>query len=327
MRRLGVFAIFVLFVAFALGAAAMHGLDRYRWPGPLVEETQLVIPRGVSLEQIADLLAEEGVIEHPLLFRAIIRIKGLSRGLKAGEYAFGPAISMEQVAAVLQSGEVVVHRLTIPEGLTSAEILALVAAEPTLDGEAGPVPAEGAVLPNTYHFTRGEQRAAIIVRMTEAMTNALADLWPQRAKDLPLKSPEEALILASIVEKETAVPEERGLVAGVFVNRLRKGMRLQSDPTVVYGLSGGTGSLGRALLRDDLKKDSPYNTYKISGLPPGPIANPGLASLQAVLNPEETEYFYFVADGTGGHAFAKTLKEHNRNVAKWRKHQKQQNAN
>jgi len=327
MRRLGVFIVFCLFVAFVVGAAIMHGLDRFRWPGPLAEEAQVVIPRGASLGQIATLLAEEGVIEYPLLFRAVIRAKGQSRGLKAGEYAFPPAISMEAVTALLHSGEVMVHRLTIPEGLTSGEILALVDAEPTLEGESGPLPGEGTVLPDTYHFTRGEPRSAIVERMTQAMATALSELWPQRAENLPLNSPQEALILASIVEKETAVPEERGLVAGVFLNRLRKGMRLQSDPTVVYGLSGGTGSLGRPLLRDDLNKENPYNTYKISGLPPGPIANPGLASLEAVLNPEETEYLYFVADGTGGHAFAKTLDEHNRNVAKWRKHQKQQNAN
>lgn len=227
---------------------------------------------------------------------------------------------------MLVDGRTVVHRVTVPEGLTSVEIVAIVAASEVLEGAVPPPPVQGALLPETYHVARGDERAAVIGRMAEAMNEALARLWPTRAPDLPLASPAEAVILASIVEKETGIAAERAKVAGVFYNRLALGMPLQSDPTVVFALTDGKMPLGRALTRDDLAIDDPYNTYKVNGLPPGPIANPGLASLEAVLKPEATDALYFVADGTGGHAFARTLDEHNRNVAKWRKLQDAQVA-
>ena len=188
------------------------------------------------------------------------------------------------------------------------------------------MPPEGSLLPETYLFTRGDTRAEIIARMQAAMT-AVDRLWAERAAGLPLDTPEEAVILASIIEKETGVNSERAVVAGVFVNRLRRGMRLQTDPTVIYALTNGERPLGRELWRRDLEVDSPYNTYKVVGLPPGPIANPGLSALEAAMNPAETEYFYFVADGSGGHAFAKTLRDHNRNVAEWRRFQRQNGSN
>ncbi len=200
----------------------------------------------------------------------------------------------------------------------------MVAAAEGLSGETGPVPPEGSLLPETYHYSWNDDRAALVERMQTGMEVVLAELWPERAEGLPINTPEEAVILASIVEKETGVAEERPLVASVFVNRLKRGMRLQSDPTVVYGLTNGQRPLGRTLTFRDLDRPSPYNTYTNGGLPPGPIANPGRAALEAVLHPAESRYLYFVADGTGGHAFAKTLVEHNRNVAKWRKIQRQQ---
>jgi len=217
--------------------------------------------------------------------------------------------------------------ITIPEGLTSIEIFDLVSAAKDLSGELTVTAAEGSLMPETYSVTLGATRDAFVTRMAVAADAAKAELWPERAPDLPFDTWEEAVTLASIVEKETGVAAERGKVAGVFINRLRIGMRLQSDPTVIYGITQGSGPLGRKLRRSDLDTDTPYNSYTRAGLPPGPICNPGRAALKAVLNPVETDAFYFVADGTGGHAFARTLAEHNRNVAKWRKLQKQQSQN
>jgi UPF0755 protein len=222
-------------------------------------------------------------------------------------------------------GVTVKHRLTIPEGLTSAEIVALVAAAPDLEGSVpAALPADGSLLPETYFFSKGDTREQLLERMRKGMSDALAELWPARDGAVALKTVAEAVTLASIVEKETGLAAERPRVASVFFNRLAQGMPLQSDPTVIYALTGGKGPLGRALLRADLQVASPYNTYANPGLPPGPIANPGRASLEAVLHPDSTKDLYFVADGSGGHAFAATLDEHNRNVAAWRKQQAQQ---
>lgn len=226
---------------------------------------------------------------------------------------------MEEALAKLVEGDTVVRKVTVPEGLTSTEIVALINEAEGLSGEIESVPPEGSLLPETFHFTYGDPRNALIERMQADMKRLLDGLWEGRAEDLPISTPEEAVILASIIEKETAVAGERPQVASVFVNRLNRGMPLQSDPTVVYALTDGEGPLGRPLTRQDWKVDSPYNTYANSGLPPGPIANPGRESLEAALQPAETEFLYFVADGSGGHAFAKTLAEHNRNVAKWRR--------
>ncbi len=253
------------------------------------------------------------------MFRLGARIQKVDSSLRAGEYAFPAAISAGDVVAMLSAGKTVVRRVTVPEGLTSAEVLALVAETPGLTGEVGTPPAEGTLLPETYHFSFGDTRADLIARMREAMTAELDTLWAARDAGLPLETPEEAVVLASIVEKETAVAAERRRVAAVFVNRLRKGMLLQSDPTTIYAVTGGAGPLDRPLTRKDLAIDSPYNTYVSPGLPPGPIANPGRASLAAALNPVDSNEYYFVADGTGGHAFARTLEEHERNVARWRK--------
>ncbi len=323
MRRL------VSLVAFAVsalvvvaGLLAFYTIDRFERPGPLAADTVILIPQGSGVEAIARQLHQAGVIEDPLVFRIGVRLLRVGRELRAGEYLFAVALSNRDAIDLLRSGQTVVRRLTLAEGLTSREIVALLEQAEAMAGSVETLPSEGSLLPETYHYARGDGRVELVARMARARDKLLGELWAGRAPNLPIASPQEAVILASIVEKETGIAGERPRVASVFVNRLQKGMRLQSDPTVVYGLTGGEGPLGRALTRKDLQVPSPYNTYLIDGLPPGPIANPGRASLEAVLNPAQTAFLYFVADGSGGHAFAKTLAEHNRNVAKWRKIQK-----
>jgi UPF0755 protein len=314
----------VLLIAALAGLVAFNVARQFESPGPLATEMNLVIPAGAGLATIARSLTDAGVIRDALTFRLGVTYHDAAHGLKAGEFSFPAMASMRQVMEILERGETVVHRLTIPEGLTSQEIVALVASAEGLTGDPGPAPTEGSLLPETYYYSWADERGLLIERMATAQQELLRELWANRDPNLPLAGPEEALVLASIVEKETAVDGERALVASVFINRLKRGMRLQSDPTVVYGLTQGQGPLGRALTRKDLNMPSAYNTYLIDGLPPGPIANAGRAALQAVFNPATTGYLYFVADGSGGHAFAKTLDEHNRNVAKWRKLQRQQ---
>lgn len=314
---------FVLLVLLIGGGAAALGYWAYRQfeaPGPSTADIQLVIPKGAGASSIAERLAGVGIVADPLVFKLGTRIFAEGRPLRAGEYLFPAGASAHQVMDLLVSGRTVVRKLTVAEGLSSRDVLALVAAA---DGMSGTVPAEppeeGTLLPETYHYSYDDDRAALVARMTDSMQAALDELWPTRDEGLPIKTPEEALILASIVEKETGVDSERPRVAAVFINRLNKGMPLQSDPTVIFALTKGEAPLGRALLRADLAVDDPYNTYANPGLPPGPIANPGKAAIAAVLRPARTKDFYFVADGSGGHAFAETLEAHNRNVAKWRK--------
>jgi len=313
-----------LAAATLLAATVLWGALRLVAPGPLTEPASVVIPRGSSLDAVANTLADAGVVESPLLFALGARLTGAGREIKAGEYAFAAGISIDGVLNQMRQGRTVVHRLTIPEGLTAAQILSVLEKEPALSGPLPARPPEGSLLPETYHFSRGDTREQMVERMQQAMAQALAEAWKARDKELPYDSPEEALVMASIIEKETGVAAERARVAGVFVNRLESGMRLQSDPTVIYALTDGAGELGRALTRNDLKAESPYNTYAVVGLPPGPIANPGKASLLAAVKPERHQFLYFVADGTGGHAFAKTLPDHNRNVARWRDVQRRQ---
>lgn len=293
--------------------------DQYRAPGPLAEAVTIVIEPGSGLQRITRQLGEAGVIGRQEVFIAMLRYSGQHRKLKAGEYLFEAGVSQEEVTRKLVENDIVGRFVTIPEGLTVVEVLALVEQADGLTGEIPPAPPQGSLLPETYQYSRGDTRAELIARMQQAMDATLAELWDARAEGLPFATPEEALVLASIVEKETGVASERARVAGVFVNRLRKPMRLQSDPTVVYALTEGLTPLGRTLTRQDWKLDHAYNTYQIDGLPPGPIANPGREAIAAVLNPAQTKDLYFVADGTGGHAFAETLTQHNRNVAKWRK--------
>lgn len=321
LRRLAAAALGLLLLAVLAVGAGWWLLGRYmETPGPLAQEQVIELERGSGLAGIATKLEAAGVVDDARIFRLAARLTGRDRKLRAGEYLVPAAISPNALLDLLESGRVVLHALTVPEGLTTAETLALVAADPVLTGPMPEVtPGEGTLLPETYHFPRGTTRVGIVEQMQTEMATLLTELWAGRQPDLPLATPQEALTLASIIEKETAVPDEYGLVAGVFVNRLRRGMLLQTDPTVIYALTRGQGPLGRQLLRRDLEVDDPYNTYVHAGLPPGPIANPGRGALEAAVAPAETDYLYFVADGTGGHAFAKSLAEHNRNVAKWRK--------
>jgi len=317
----GLLTGFVLLLVVAAVGAYFWALDIYQRPGPLKEETTVMVARGSGLNQIADNLFYSGVIGSPELFVLAAKFEDKAGDLKAGEYAFPAGISMQAVLAMLVEGKIVQHRLTIPEGLTSWDIVQLVNEAPVLSGEpVSDIPAEGSLLPDTYFYERGETRAQLLDRMGEAQKAALSELWPTRQEGLPFETQEEWITLASIIEKETGLASERGLVAGVFVNRLNKGMRLQSDPTVIYAVTKGVGGpLGRGIRKSELRSEDPYNTYTNDGLPPGPIANPGRESLEAAIRPEETEYLFFVADGTGGHAFSKTLAEHERKVREWRK--------
>lgn len=302
---------------FGAGLAAV-GWHVHTRAGPLSDGVTLIVPRGSGLAAIGRQLEAAGVVPDARLFSIAARLTA-DGPLRAGEYEFPARISGAEVVALLRSGKTVVRRLTVAEGLTVAQVLALLRDAEGLSGEVTETPAEGSLLPETYHYSYGDSRDAILGRMRDAMERALEAAWPQRASDLPLASPDEAVTLASIVERETGLPAERPRVAAVFINRLRRGMKIQSDPTVIYAVSEGTGALDRPLSRADLVTASPYNTYIHAGLPPGPIANPGLASIAAVLNPLDTDELYFVADGNGGHVFAKTLAEHNRNVARWRR--------
>ena len=285
--------------------------------GAMAEDRLVVVERGSTLAQTSLMLENEDVISSDRVFNAVARLYGADRDLKAGEYMIPAHASMYDVMTLLREGRVVTRQLTVAEGLSVKQITALLEEEEALSGAIEAPPTEGSLLPETYHIIRGDTRAAVIERMQRAMTHALDAAWAERQPDLPFDTKEEAVILASIVEKETSVPAERPRIAGVFINRLRKGMPLQSDPTIVYGITGGT-PLGRRIRRSEIDAKTPYNTYHFVGLPPAPIANPGIDSIKAVLNPDETDELFFVADGTGGHAFAKTYREHRQNVRKWR---------
>lgn len=306
--------------ALVLALAMIWALWMYRGPGPEAasgETTNVVLRRGAGLPEIASTLEGAGVISSGPIFLAAAQATGAARELKAGEYEFPSRASMARVLGDIRAGRVVRHFVTIPEGLTSEMVAEILAENELLTGVA-PAPPEGSILPETYQIERGEDRAAVMQRMMTAHDEVLALLWSKRQPGLPIDTPEEAVILASIVEKETGVASERPQVASVFVNRLRKGMRLESDPTIIYGLTKGR-ALGRGIRLSELTRETPYNTYVIDGLPPTPISNPGRASLAAVLDPPQTDYLFFVADGSGGHAFAPTYDEHRANVERWRR--------
>jgi UPF0755 protein len=318
-RLLRLIGVFCLLALIAVGTALGWGYAQFTRPGPSAMDRAVVLAKGSGLQEIAARLAGSGVIARPLVFRIGVRLGRWSRGLRAGEFRIPARTSMRDVVAILRKGETIVRRVTVPEGLSSTRIVALLVQTEGLQGTIPQIPGDGMLLPETYHFSYGDARTVMLDRMTTAMEKTVDKLWSSRQAGLPLASPGEAVILASIVEKETSLREERARVAGVFINRLRLGMRLQSDPTVVFGLTGGRKPLGRALRRGDLDQATAYNTYRIPGLPPGPIANPGRAALYAVLHPTAGKDLYFVADGTGGHAFAATFAEHKRNVKRWRR--------
>ncbi len=315
-------ACLALFLSLAL-LAGVWGRILLLGPGPLTEIRYVVIPRGDGVGMIAHRLADAGVIRHKLLLQGLAM--AAPAPLHAGEYEFSPHTPLLSVYRKMVAGDVFIRQITIPEGLTTHQVLEKIAGIDVLSGDVTDVPPEGGLLPDTYRYSAGDTRQDLVNRMRTAMDKAVADAWAQRSSDTILKTPAEMLTLAAIVEKETGVATERARIAGVFLNRLRLGMKLQTDPTVIYALTNGQpeqagqGPLGRRLLRTDLDYDSPYNTYKYTGLPPGPIANPGRAAIMAVVRPEVHDYLYFVADGTGGHVFSATLADHNRNVAAWRK--------
>jgi UPF0755 protein len=314
MRR---FLVILLVLLIMAAGVAEWGVAKFSAPGPSTKTTDVVIKPGIHLHGIADALVAAGVIERPQIFEWGVRLHQTGSKLKAGEYAIPAHASMSDIMELLMSGKTVEHKITAAEGLTSDMIWKLVKADPSLTGDAGPLPPEGTLLPETYLFDRGATRTSIIVRMAKAQADLIAKLWPARQADLPWTTPEQAIVAASLVEKETGVPAERAHVAAVFVNRLRLGIKLQSDPTIIYTLTGGY-PLGRGIRESELNRVTPYNTYAVAGLPPGPICNPGRDSIVAVLNPGTTEDMYFVAAGNGGHVFSKTVEEQNRHVAELR---------
>jgi UPF0755 protein len=321
-KRLGVLLATLLLAGTLLFESAW---SVWQFEGPLASSKIVEISKGMGLKDIGTQLEKEQVISCRWAFAAAVLATGQRGKLQAGEYEFPKGISLKEALQKLVLGQTYQRKITIPEGLTSFEIVALLSDSEQLSGSVTEIPKEGTLLPDTYYYKAGEDRAAKLGQMQKAMTDYLAKAWEARAPLDIFKTPEEALILASIVEKETGIASERKKIAGVFINRLRLGMKLQTDPTVIYALTGGKpknegqGPIGRRLLAKDLMENqSPYNTYLYAGLPPGPIANPGRAAIDAVLHPEEHKFLYFVADGNGGHIFAETLNEHNQNVAKWR---------
>lgn len=312
--------------ALVLIGAGLLAWSNWELSGPSArqgDQTVVLIPPHSRTHDIAMLLEDKGVVTSGLLFEANLRLRGLAGRVKAGEYAIPTQATPSRIAAILIEGKSIQHKLTAAEGLTSDMIWKLVAADPVLVGDAGPVPAEGALLPETYLFTRGESRAALLAKMARAREKFLHRQWAARAPGLPFTSMRQALILASIVEKETALPQERRHIAGLFINRLKAGMRLQSDPTIIYDVSKGY-ALGRGIRASELAAATPYNTYVIAGLPPGPICNPGKDSIAAVLNPEPTHDLFFVATGHGGHVFSASMSQHVKNVAAYRAYERRQ---
>jgi UPF0755 protein len=309
---------FIALLVTVMGGGLFLGNVLLTAPGPLDKTKNVVIPRGAGPSTMAKLLQEEGVIEHAKLFRVALMIDPSPKPIKAGEYEIPPHVSMQGLVELLQTGKVVQRRLTVPEGATTPEILELVRKTDALSGEITLDVKEGDLLPETYFYSREDTRDGLLSRMKEAMDKTLDQAWRNRAPGLPLVTRREALILASMIEKETAIASERPKVASVFINRLRRRMRLDSDPTVIYALTGGKGPLNRELTRADLQSSSPYNTYMVVGLPPAPICNPGRASIVAATNPARERLYFFVSDGQGGHAFSASMMEHNRNVERWR---------
>ena len=313
----------ILVAALAGGLAYSLGKSRIDSPGPLDRDKIVNIPRGLGLREIADVLAKESVIDQPWFFIGGVVVLKAREDLKYGEYNFKKNITLREAIETIVEGKVIQHAVTIPEGLTSEQIIARLVEVDFLSGNIREVPKEGTLLPETYNFPRGTTREQAIQRMQQAQRRVLQEAWERRSADVPVKTVEQLVTLASIVEKETGRPDERTRVAAVFANRLKQRMRLQSDPTIIYGLVGGKGTLGRPIVKSEIDQPTPYNTYVIEGLPPGPIANPGRGSLEAVANPARTKELYFVADGSGGHAFAENLQQHQQNVSRLRQFEQQ----
>jgi UPF0755 protein len=314
----------VLVLMIGAGGIYVYGKQKIEAPGPLQEDKVVNIPARAGMTDIADILQREGVIDNNrwAFIGSVFALKARSE-LKPGEYAFQKNASLRDVIVTMVEGKVVQHAVTIPEGLTSEQIVARLSENDVFAGGVREMPREGTLLPETYKFPRGTTRDQVVQRMQQTQKRVLAEIWVRLSPDIPIKTPEQLVMLASIVEKETGKADERSRVAAVFINRLRQKIKLQSDPTIIYGLVGGKGTLGRPIKRFEIQQPSPYNTYVVDGLPPGPIANPGRASLEAAANPARTRDLFFVADGTGGHAFSDTYDQHQKNVAKLRTMEKQ----
>jgi UPF0755 protein len=314
----------ILVLMVGSGGVYLYGKQKIEASGPLQEDKIVNIPARAGMADIADILQREGVIDDNrwAFIGSVFALKA-RYDLKPGEYSFQKNASLRDVIGTMVEGKVVQHAVTIPEGLTSEQIVARLLDNDIFSGSVREMPREGTLLPETYKFPRGTARDQVIARMQQAQKRVLAEIWERRSQDLPVKTPDQLVTLASIIEKETGKPDERSRVASVFVNRLRQKIKLQSDPTIIYGLVGGKGTLGRPIKRSEIQQPSPYNTYVVDGLPPGPIANPGRASLEAAANPARTRDLFFVADGTGGHAFSDSYDQHQKNVAKLRSIEKQ----
>jgi len=320
IRHIASNALTLLILAMMMvGGVIAWGSAQMDKAGGVSEDVVFEVRAGDRLTTVSNRLQENGLISNGTVFRISARSTGEDKKLKYGEYKIPAYSSMRQILALVTSGRSLSYQVTIPEGLTSFQIVALLMNQPLLTGDLTDIPPEGSLAPDTYSISKGDTRASLIHRMTLAQHRILTDAWGLRAEGLPLKTPDEALTLASIIEKETGLPSERALVASVFINRLNRGMRLQTDPTVIYGVTKGKGNLGRGLRQSELRTKTDWNTYVIEGLPATPIANPGKDSIEAALNPATSNFVFFVADGTGGHAFSETIGQHNKNVRKWRK--------
>lgn len=323
MRNIAANALSLMIVGgIVLAIVIVQGRQQFVSPGPLTEETLVSLEPGVSLRETSELLAKSGAIDSEMIFRLGTRYSGRDRDIKFGEYLIPKGASMEEILGLLVSGKTQQYKVTVPEGLTSHQVVALLGEAEILTGDAPEAPPEGRIAPDTHFVARDQSRGEVLARMLAAQEQILAEAWESRQADLPLKTPDEMLILASIVQSEAGLGE-LPQVASVFVNRLRRGQKLEADATVRYGLTLGKEKIRRGLRRSELNKATPYNTYQITGLPPTPISNPGRAAIEAVANPAQTDYLYFVADGSGGHAFAKTFAEHKKNVVRWREIEKQ----
>ncbi len=319
MRQSVLVYFFIIFtVALFIGGSVFTTYSQFVSEGPLANHKEVYIPKGTGLKKVAALLYREGIITSPSVFMLGMRASGNRNKIKTGEYSFPPRSSAKMVMNIIVSGQTYIRKFKVPEGLSSYQIIELMEKSKGLTGIVTQIPKNGTLLPDTYHYSYGDTKESMLIRMQNAMNRILMEEWEKRADNLPFSTPQEAVTLASVVEKETALKAERPLIASAFVNRLNKGMALQSDPTVIFALTDGKYDLKRNLLYKDLKFPSPYNTYYIKGLPKGPIANPGKAAIHAVLHPAETKYIYFVANGKGGHNFAESYKEHQQNVKVWR---------
>ena len=308
-----------IFLTTPLALLSLLWVGYYLYQAPLSFENQILfeLSKGDSAKTVSQKLYQKNLVPHPVIAEILIRLNSFDKNLKAGEYQIEPHSSLKNILELLTSGKVLMHRLTLPEGLTTAQMLKMIENEPLLTGQISEPTLEGEMLPETYTFVKGETKNKIIRQAKNAMQKALENAWQNRTENLPLQNKNDLLILASIIEKETGVSAERARISSVFVNRLNIGMPLQTDPTVIYAITKGKSDLGRTLHREDMEIDSPFNTYRYKGLPPTPICNPGTLALEAAANPEKNDFLYFVADGKGGHRFSKTLSEHNKNIKLW----------